>query len=393
MAESKVLTFRAGDGDLRNIEAIIRSGLANSQTEAIRLALQLAPSGMVERLERDIEERASALRELKRSYAIEDGEAASNDDPSRFASETNENPLKDNKPNLSWREMPLRKVESKEHEGGKRANGDYWLQTLECGHTINGGRERERFRRCPECARAKTSPFRSYVRDDQVDELIAIFEREFQPPRIARFGSVPLGKLGASDGSDGVQWNCWIELERREAWLGVNLEGLKFGARNFPVANFVANELTEPQLFDIIGELSEPERVILRWTRDAWQGGGRLPSFKEHEFAYVRLSELTRDQWLAQLKEAVQCLEERRGRRSRAVQKVTLLNGRRVDREVSPHLQFRTSLHTVDRPAQDQLIEAMRAARMLLQPLHTFIASRVEPGLNASRPLYNRAGQ
>jgi hypothetical protein len=59
------------------------------------------------------------------------------------------------------------------------------------------------------------------------DELRWAFRRVFGVHG-REFGSPSIRLGGLSDGNDGVQWNAWIDRERRGDWAGVNLEGMKY---------------------------------------------------------------------------------------------------------------------------------------------------------------------
>ena len=90
------------------------------------------------------------------------------------------------------------------------------------------------------------------------------------------FGSLPRGVLGVSDGIEGVQWNAGYRTRDGTAWLGVNLEGMRYN--DWPVARFIERELSRPLLLTRYrGWVARPGRVIVRWTRDAWQVRARPP--------------------------------------------------------------------------------------------------------------------
>ena len=57
------------------------------------------------------------------------------------------------------------------------------------------------------------------------------------------FGSHSLQTSGICDGTQGVQWNAWIEWDgaRQMAYAGVNLEGLIY--KGWPVARLIEREL------------------------------------------------------------------------------------------------------------------------------------------------------
>jgi hypothetical protein len=80
---------------------------------------------------------------------------------------------------------------------------------------------------------------------------------------------------------------------------------------------------------------------------------------------------MTREQWLASLMEARDCLDMKRRRLGRATQSVTLPNGDRIQGDVSPHLMFRY----VDADAESWE-SLFRSARAALQPLHDWATRR-----------------
>ena len=154
---------------------------------------------------------------------------------------------------------------------------------------------------------------------------------KFNPPNI---------KLrGISDGNNGVQWNSTIDLELNHLRLGVNLEGMKYGDYNWPIANFIENELKESKLLSI----SPPESkdIIIGITRDAWQANVR-PLIKEKIIGgkKIPLNSLTNELWEKMLTEAYACLDENKNHRTRAKQKVNLVGKGEKLMEVSPHLNI-----------------------------------------------------
>ncbi|MDE0114714.1 MAG: hypothetical protein OXN84_20825 [Albidovulum sp.] len=67
----------------------------------------------------------------------------------------------------------------------------------------------------------------------------------------------------------GTQWN--IELVERDgnAYLGVNLEGLKYGGR--PAATLLLSELESPSLENFKSPIGDPGSVDISFTKEAWQ--------------------------------------------------------------------------------------------------------------------------
>ena len=75
--------------------------------------------------------------------------------------------------------------------------------------------------------------------------LGAAFQRHFQvSPR--PFGQNSGPWVGVSDDAKGVQWNAGIMRESGVAYLGVNLEGMKY--RDWPIANLLLAEKHSPEL-------------------------------------------------------------------------------------------------------------------------------------------------
>lgn len=215
---------------------------------------------------------------------------------------------------------------------------------------------------------------------EELQMLQDAFVGVFRPAAIPRlFGSVPLGLQGLSDNNPGVQWNTWINFKSGGAYVGVNLEGMKYDG--WPVARLIGRELENPKLFETIARLQEPNEIELIWWRDAWgPGGSRIPSFKEHIIAPTPtpLSGLTEEGWTQALREARDCLNADREYQGRAKQRITLRDGHQVERWVwvSPHLQFRRRLWQHAPTDSNAWATAMQRARGHLQPLYEFVAER-----------------
>ena len=208
--------------------------------------------------------------------------------------------------------------------------------------------------------------------------LTEAFERVIRPERTEPFGSEALGLRGFSDGNPGVQWNAWTGThpglgDEDAAYLGVNLEGLKYG--NYPIADLLIQETQRPLVFKAIEDVKHPERIRVVWWIDAWQGGGRLPNFPEHQITdEVPLNELTKNEWARATRTALACLDADRVYRGRGRRVITLRSGEEREYAVSPHVQFRTIVWTTV-PPLDQAIEQLREAKVLLEPLYEFVAA------------------
>lgn len=183
------------------------------------------------------------------------------------------------------------------------------------------------------------------------------------------FGQLSRPYFGVSDGREGVQWNLAVYPREGRARVGVNLEGMEY--RGWPIATLINSELQFPELLRLLPDLSSPESMTLRFTRDAWQVTSRPRILEEYLGGreYL-LSEMTADLWRKILEEALGCLDKDRGYRGRAIQAVTRVRGdvpddESTDMKVSPHLTI--SAH-ID-PSSDSL-EQLSAAIERLRPIH-----------------------
>ena len=206
----------------------------------------------------------------------------------------------------------------------------------------------------------------------RASEVTSLFTRLFRCDR-RRFGSRPRGVMGVSDNVKGVQWNAGCCQHETHAWLGVNLEGMKYD--DWPVSRLIERELSDALL---LGEyrtrVPRPQLVRVIWTRDAWQVTGR-PPIAESRIAPtpISLDRLDPDGWLEALEVARECLNPERKHRGRRRVEVTLLpSGRKVEREVTPHLAFKTSLPKTT-------LDAMRRAKDNLEALHAFARRQARP--------------
>lgn len=192
------------------------------------------------------------------------------------------------------------------------------------------------------------------------------------------FGSLPLGLLGISDGNEGVQWNAGYHTRDGAAWLGVNLEGMKYD--DWPVARLIERELSRPLLLARYRrQVPRPDRVTVSWARDAWRYSAR-PPIREGNIAPtpITLDRLDGQGWADALRGARECLNPRKQHRGRRKVPVTLLPSkrhpweRRVEMDVSPHLKIGT-------PLAEITARAMRNARDNLEALHEFAVHQSRP--------------
>jgi hypothetical protein len=204
------------------------------------------------------------------------------------------------------------------------------------------------------------------------EDLIAAFGSEL---RITvtdenRFGSVSLGWLGVCDGAEGVQWNTWLHRGEHAAYVGVNLEGMKYDG--WPIARFIEREFRYPRLFDVVQQLVAPQSIQMIFQRDAWRFASR-PAIEERHIGLSgrAVTEIRADGWKRTLQEAYECLDPHRGHRHRGRQTVTTKSGR-VELSVSPHLQFRQRISDVANE-QPEWASRLRRAKEALQPLYDYV--------------------
>lgn len=111
--------------------------------------------------------------------------------------------------------------------------------------------------------------------EERAEVLIDLFREVFDCDG-RRFGSLPLGLLGISDGREGVQWNAAYFRSEQTASVGVNLEGMKYD--DWPIARLIERELSEPLLLARYrARVARREVVTVKWQRDAWQAATRVP--------------------------------------------------------------------------------------------------------------------
>ena len=192
--------------------------------------------------------------------------------------------------------------------------------------------------------------------------------RDFFGCRGRDFGSLSRGVLGISDGNAGVQWNTGYRSGDGLAWLGVNLEGMKYD--DWPVARLIEREISRPLLLTRYRrQVARPDKVTVLWARDAWQYRAR-PRIKEANLAPtpITLDRLDGQGWAEALRGARECLDPRKRLRGRRKVPVTLLpSQRQVEMYVSPHLKIGTPLAGITP-------RAMSEARGNLEALHEFVA-------------------
>jgi len=187
------------------------------------------------------------------------------------------------------------------------------------------------------------------------------------------FGSSSTSYLGMSDGKEGVQWNIWLDKGSGLIWLGVNLEGKKYN--NWPIADFIGNELRESALIKIARKIKDPSKIIVGLHRDAWQFTSR-PPIKESIIGGDRefpLSDITEIKWKKMLTEALNCLNKEKNYRGRVWQKVTLLKSGKVkEMQVSPHLNIHNQIGENTSVSNVKILIKNSFDR--LRPVYTFVS-------------------
>jgi hypothetical protein len=210
------------------------------------------------------------------------------------------------------------------------------------------------------------------------DDLIAAFAAEFgiTPSDDNRFGASAHQLTGVCDGASGVQWNTWMSFRENSAYLGVNLEGMKYDG--WPIARYIEREFNHPRLFEVRALLAAPDTIELILHRDAWQVSARPPIDERHIGLNGRtLPEIDLDGCKATLQEAYTCLRIVNGRVRRARQVVTTKSGPR-ELPVSPHLQFRQRISEAVDGHRDWS-SSLRGAREALAPMYEYVKEQSAP--------------
>jgi hypothetical protein len=207
--------------------------------------------------------------------------------------------------------------------------------------------------------------------DRLMEPFEAAFSRVFCSGRpVKPFGSAGARHQGCSDGYEGVQWNAGVDRARGFVTVGVNLEGMKYS--DWPIARFIEAERRKPLLPSFVRGYADAATTELWFSRDAWQGASR-PAIREQHIGPeppVFLKDVSDALWQSMLTEAYNCLEPM-GHRGRGFQPVTLASGRRVEKEVSPHLQIKRIVRRSTK--LEGLDDAFEAARIALQPIREIV--------------------
>ena len=209
-----------------------------------------------------------------------------------------------------------------------------------------------------------------------LEQLRMEFSKQFSVSEPRAYGREGVRHEGFSDDADGVQWNAGLDRHRSKWTLGVNLEGMKYGKLNWPIARFIEVERRDPALPWLIEHLSDPGAVELWFEREAWQVSAR-PPIRENAIGPeppVFLSELDTETWVEILNEAYECLDSLRDHRGRAKQMVTLSQAGSREKEVAPHLQFKIAMPEFSGRSMQV---ALGTAREILLPMYVFVRLRI----------------
>jgi len=214
---------------------------------------------------------------------------------------------------------------------------------------------------------------RTFSRTDSVyAELLQSFT-ELLHIKGRPFGQLNKPEFGMSDGQEGVQWSIAVSTDVRDVKIGVNLEGKVYS--NWPIATFILSELKNPSINELKTKLEQPEKIFIRFSRDAWQGPSR-PSIVENYIGgkVFPLLEIDSELWNSILKEALGCLNEKKMNRGRNIQTVTLAkkpqNGIQIrTMEVSPHL---TIWMPID--FSEDITENLNIGISQLEPVHKWVS-------------------
>ena len=222
----------------------------------------------------------------------------------------------------------------------------------------------------------KTRSIQFRQRDSEYADILALFTR-LTECKGRPFGQLNKPYFGMSDGNEGVQWNIAVYTEAEEIQLGVNLEGMRYS--DWPIRRFLLAEIEGPRFIKVRNQLTDPDRLFMRLTRDAWQVTAR-PSIVEKFIGPGNspLSGIDLDIWQSMLTEALECLSEERGYRGRSKQSVTLRNEPKTgDRtrmmDVSPHLTVWTPIKS-----SGVLEENLNAGLDRLMPIHQWVSQAIE---------------
>lgn len=197
------------------------------------------------------------------------------------------------------------------------------------------------------------------------------------------FGQSGKPVFGISDGRF-VQWNLGIWRDNNIIKLGVNLEGSQKTGK-WLIADFILNELKNPTIEKLKSKShNNLDDIILRFGRDAWRGGKAPPSGGTRVTIIEKylgskkfsLSEIDATLWNSILKEGLDCLNENKGYKGRAMQEVTemLKSGYKKPKQllgVSPHLTIQTKIVN-----DENIINNLQKGIEKLRPVYNWVNER-----------------
>lgn len=189
------------------------------------------------------------------------------------------------------------------------------------------------------------------------------------------FGQKTSPYRGFSDDHKGVQWNIRVHQQTGETFLGVNLEGMTYS--DWPIASLLMREKSDAKLIKFV-TIAEADEICVGLYRDAWQAAAR-PSIEEYKIkgSDTSLSDITDSLWSSMLEESLGCLNADKDYRGRGKQLVTLKHsGKRVEKEVSPHLWIHTKVWTSAPDSVEETINMIEIAYSRLLPIYKFVEDR-----------------
>jgi len=220
------------------------------------------------------------------------------------------------------------------------------------------------------------------IRAVQHEELEGLYEvfRERLGVEGRKFGQTGKGRIGISDGNEGVQWNLVVWQDSGNVELGVNLECVKYN--DWPIAKFIDKEINKPTIEFLKVPEFDAGLVRVGFYRDAWQAASRS-TIKERNLTSSGdpLSSLNNSLWLETLREAEGCLKFHNSKISRAEQQVTVTrkNGSIEKKlmQVSPHLRIHTTAFNLFEDGFNDMAANLDKAFRRLDEIYSWVAQRI----------------
>ncbi len=167
----------------------------------------------------------------------------------------------------------------------------------------------------------------------------------------------------------GVQWNVLIIKNKPEIRIGVNLEGMKFPPLNWPITDFITRELEKPTINELKSKLQEQDKILIRFTRDAWQCSSRPSIIEQYINKDTSMTDMEAERWATVLIDALDCLNNKNHYRGRGAQEVTFTNsGIKQTMEVTPHLYISTRIET-----NGDIDSRLKKGITRLKPVHEWV--------------------